>query len=464
MSLNNTHYGDRKIASMLQDCRSMFFIGIGGISMSALAAITYKEGMRVGGSDRGEGEILRQLAEEGVEIFYGHDAKNINGYDAVVYTVAIGEDNPEYTAALSLGLPCISRADYLGYLMMKYKQRVGIAGMHGKSTTTAMCNSIFKGETDATVLCGALLQGEAHRPYRIGKNNETMVFEACEYMDSFLDFSPTLSVILNIGLDHVDYFKNMEAIRTSFLKYAELAGEVLFNADDPEALRTMKDYAGVLHTFSIENSGEFTAQNITAEHGKSSFDLYRDEMLVCKITLQVPGIHNVYNALAAAAAALLCGVPPTQIEKGLSSFQGAGRRMEYKGKLPSGAVVYDDYAHHPDEIRASLAGVKEWGYRRVLCAYQPHTYSRTAGLWDDFVQAFDAADLVFFADIYAAREINVYGVSSKQLAECIGERARHCQSFQAVADAVLQTAGEGDLVLIMGAGDIYRVFDRLPLV
>ncbi len=466
MSVENTHYGAEEIASRLHGAHSLFFIGIGGISMSALAMLSLREGFAVGGSDRTRTALTDSLAAQGIRVCFGHDASRLDDYDAVIYTVAISPDNPEYSAAKERGMPLFSRADYLGYLMSRFRTRVGISGMHGKSTCTAMCASIFMAAGDPTVLCGAELPALGNSPCCIGTAREQILFEACEYMDSFLDFNPTLAVVLNIGMDHVDYFHSMEQIRTSFLRFAERTGKdgtVLYNADDPEACLALESFRGRHVTFSPNGNAEFTAMHAEQSRGMTSFDFCRNGIKLCRVTLPVAGRHNLYNALAAASAATLCGISPEAIAQGLSSFSGARRRMERKGRLPSGAVVYDDYGHHPDEIKATLAGAREMGFQRVLCAYQPHTYSRTAGLLEEFADAFADADRVFFADIYAAREQNIYGVTSETLARRIGPRADYCGSFAAVADAIAANAKKDDLVIVMGAGDVFHVFDLLEL-
>ncbi len=466
MSVENTHHGADAIAAALKDCKSIFFIGIGGISMSALARLSLHHGYRVGGSDRTVTNLTEDLRAQGIPVFTDHHASNINGYDAVVYTVAIGSDNPEYTAAKALGLPLFSRADYLGYLMTAFRCRIGVAGMHGKSTCTAMCASILLAAGDPTVLCGAELPALGQTPCRIGREREHFLFEACEYMDSFLDFNPTLAVILNVGMDHVDYFHSMEQIRASFLRYARRVGRdgtVLYNADDAESCRAMEQFDGRRVTFGVDCSADFCARNVELAGGELAFDFCEHDRLICRLRVRAAGRHNLYNALAASSAALLCGIDPDTIKRGLGAYCGAKRRMEHKGFLPCGAAVYDDYAHHPDEIKATLKGARELGFSRVLCAYQPHTYSRTAGLLDAFSTAFLDADCVYFADIYAAREQNIYGVTSQTLAEKVGRTAAYCGSFEAVAQALCRDAKAGDLVLVMGAGDIYKVFDLLPL-
>ena len=463
MALENTHYGAVRIKELLKCCHSIFFIGIGGISMSSLAELSLRAGYKVGGSDRSENAQVKALRNLGIPVFSKHEASNVAEYDAVVYTVAIGADNPEYLAALSAGKPVISRADYLGYLMVSYRHRVGIAGMHGKSTTTAMCAQIFLNAADPTILCGAELPALQNATCRIGDTKEHFVFEACEYMDSFLDFYPSVAVVLNVGMDHVDYFHSLEQIHTSFLRFAQKTGQegcLIYNADDPECQLTFAPFEGEKYTFGIERVADFCAQNISHENGITAFDFVWNSRVLCRISLRVFGLHNIYNALAAAAAAAVCGISPEYIATALLSFAGARRRMEHKGTL-NGAEIYDDYGHHPDEIRATLAGARQMGYRRILCAYQPHTYSRTAGLLDEFAGAFADVDKVYFADIYAAREQNVYGVSSQLLCERIGEKAEYCGTFAAVEKAIRRDAKQGDLVIVMGAGDIYKVFDLL---
>ncbi len=463
MALENTHYGHEEIRRMMKGCHSVFFIGIGGISMSALAQISRNLGYTVAGSDRAENPQVRALRESGIPVHASHDASNVADYDVVVYTVAIGADNPEYVAAKELGKPLLSRSDYLGYLMISYLNRIGVAGMHGKSTCTAMCAQIFLEAADPTVLCGAELPILGNETCRISRAREHFVFEACEYMDSFLDFNPTLALILNIGLDHVDYFKSMEQIRTSFLRFAERTGEngcVLYNADDEECTLALSEFKGRKLTFSLGGRADFCGRNVLHGKGETSFDFYRGDTKLCRITLHVFGKHNLYNALAAASAAALCGLDPERIASALASFTGARRRMEHRGSI-GGADVYDDYGHHPDEIRATLSGAREMGYRRILCAYQPHTYSRTAGLFEEFAHAFRDANHVYLADIYAAREQNVYGVTSEGLSRAIGERAEYCGDFLSVANAIRRDAKRGDLVIVMGAGDIYKVLELL---
>ena len=463
MSLPNTHFGSEQIQEMLRGCKKLLFIGVGGVSMASLAELALMDGYGVVGSDRVESARLARLRARGAEIHLEHDASHTKEVDAAIYTVAIGEENPEYLALLAAGKPLISRADYLGYVMARYQTRIGIAGMNGKSTTTAMCGHILRGAGDPTVFCGAEAASLGGAACLIGRERQQLVFEACEYKDSFLDFSPNVAVILNVGMDHVDYFHSLGQIQNSFRKYAELTlpgGVVIANADDENTMEALQNFSGKLITFGLGEGAEFRAEQIQSKAGFRRFVLSRRVEQLCQISLKQCGEYQVYNALAAATAAYICGVDPKIIAEQIATFVGAKRRMEYKG-IFQGADVYDDYAHHPSAIEVALKGVSEMGYRRVLCVYQPHTYSRTAGLFDEFSTAFELADHVYFADIYAARETNVSGVTSEKLAGAVGDRATYCGDFETVAECLRRDAKEGDVILIMGAGDIDKVFDLL---
>lgn len=481
MSTPNTHEGPARILSHLRACAahgaSVFFIGVGGVMMSSLALLTARAEHPVLGSDRARTAVTDELTREGVTVLYGHAAENIpDDCGLVVYTVAISEDNPEYTEALTRGIPCVSRADYLGALMTGYVHRVGVAGMHGKSTCTSMCAQILlDAEVDPTILSGATYapMGGA---YRLGDSKEQFLFEACEYMDSFLDFNPTVAVLLGAELEHVDYFKDMEQIIESFARYASLTGEAgvtVVNLDNPEIMESAcralsRGRTGRLVTFSAggNTAADLYAADIRAEGGLPCFELiYRGESWGA-VRMAVPGKHQVVNALAAAAAMDACGIPREAILSGLAHYVGAGRRMEYKGDV-NGARVYDDYGHHPTEVRATLEGAKALcgeGHR-LVCVFQPHTYSRTAALYGDFLTAFDAADRVILIDIYAAREDNVYGVSSEGLARDVSaatpHKALYCPTPDDAAEAIRRIAREGDVVVVMGAGDVIKVTQAL---
>ena len=464
MSTGNTHFGAEKIGQMLADCGSIFFIGIGGVNMSSLAQISSLRGFRVGGSDRTKTAVTERLEREGLTVFYGHSAQNVEDYDAVVYTVAISEDNPEYVRAMERGIPCISRADYLGYLMTGYERRIGVCGMHGKSTCTSMCAQVFMdAEVDPTVLSGAAMKSMGGAS-RVG-GREHFIFEACEYMDSFLDFYPTVAIILNVELDHVDYFKSMEHIYRSFGQFAAKTGRggvVIANGDDENVRRSLVGFEGKVLWFSrMDSSADFFADAVSFSHGRASFDLVVKGEMICRVSLAVTGEHNVYNALAAGAAAYISGISGEAIAKGLANFRGAERRMEYKGKF-LGADVYDDYGHHPTEVATTLAGAAQMGYRKLFCVFQSHTYSRTIGLFEEFKGAFGSADEAIIADIYAAREVDTGVVSAKKLADAL-PNGKYVGDLASIVQYLEKTVTPDDLVVVMGAGDIYKIFPLMGL-
>ncbi len=469
MLTENTHYGAEGVRQIMENCRGVFFIGIGGINMSSLAHLTHDAGYFVAGSDRTRSALCERLEGEGIRITYEHKAENIEGCDVIVYTVAIPDDNPEYAAARERGLPCISRADYMGYLMTIYRRRIGISGMHGKSTCTSMCASVFiDAGLDPTVLSGAEL-AKMGGAWRVG-SRDSMIFEACEYRDSFLNFYPTIAVLLNIEPDHLDYFSGIDHIKDSFVAFARRDGCqcVVANADD-ENVREVIERAGVpAVTFSLHSpNADYRATNIVAEGGKYSFDVLKHGEFMCRVHLSIPGLHSISNALACLAVSDLCGVPTEDICRGLGYFTGAARRMEYKGRL-NGARVYDDYAHHPTEIRASLEALasmtaEDEDRGELICVFQSHTYNRTAALFDEFATAFENADRVIVADIYAARVGNDYGVSATSLARAIGMRAEYLGDMQNIAEYLKENVREGDTLVIMGAGDICKLFTMIEL-
>ncbi|MCL2517174.1 MAG: UDP-N-acetylmuramate--L-alanine ligase [Oscillospiraceae bacterium] len=436
--------------------KKIFFVGIGGISMSSLADISRLNGHTVAGYDWVKKDITEKLIQKGINISYENLAENVEGYDLVVYTSAIPEDNPQLLHALELNIPCVRRDKFLGELMLDYKYRIGVAGMHGKSTTTSMISNIYLNtELDPTIVNGTEMD-ELNGLYRLG-SKEYFIFEACEYTDSFLAFYPTTAVVLNIEMDHPDYFHSMDHILDSFKKYINIAGKSIVNLDC-ENVKKICDTNSI--TFGIINPDvNYRSVNISYKHGFACFDILHDDEFFCYVELSVPGDHNIYNALASAAAAHQNGVNAEQIAYGLSAFKGAKRRFEYKGMF-NGVYLYEDYAHHPSEIKTTLTGIRHLGYNKVWCIFQPHTFSRTAELFDDFANSFGEADEVILVDIFAARETNQYGVTSKMLAEKI-EGAVYCDSFESAADHVKNNAAAGDIVVLMGAGDVNKIGDYL---
>lgn len=451
-----------EIFRALESARSLFFVGIGGISMSSIAFVFHSKGYAVRGSDRAQNDMTKKLCGSGIEVFHGHSAENVIGADAVIYTGAVNEENPELKEAKKLGLPIIYRADALAYLMKKYKTRIGISGSHGKSTCTSMISHILIScGKDPTVMCGAQT-AEMDGAYRVGKGDD-FVFEACEYKDSFLEFFPSVSVVLNIDLDHTDYFTGgIEQIKSSFRKYALLAFDsaeplVISCADDKNSFSALDGIEKT--TFGIENDADYTAKNIVYNDGCAEFDIFKHGEYFCHVKLSVLGKHNIYNALAACAVCDHAGVTPHEIAEHLADFEGLSRRFEKKGSV-NGADVYIDYAHHPKELVASIDAAKKMSKGRVICAFEPHTYSRTAALFDDFARSFDKADKTFFVDIYAAREVNTFGVSSKMLADAVygGEYAG---SYDIAAQKIREMAQKDDTVLILGAGTVNEIADIL---
>lgn len=451
-----------EIFRALEEARSLFFVGIGGISMSSIAFVFRSKGYVVRGSDRAQNDMTAKLCACGIEVFHGHNAENIIGADAVIYTGAVNDQNPELVQAKKLGLPIIYRADALAYLMKKYKTRIGVSGSHGKSTCTSMISHILIScGKDPTVMCGAQT-AEMGGAYRVGKGN-AFVFEACEYKDSFLDFFPSVSVILNIDLDHTDYFTDgIEQIKDSFRKYAMLA----FDSEDPFVVACADDENSVSAldgiektTFGIENDADYTAKNIVYNEGCAEFDISKRGEAFCHVKLSVLGKHNVYNALAACTVCDRLGIASHDIAKRLSDFEGLSRRFEKKGSV-NGADVYIDYAHHPKELISSIDAAKRMSKGRVICVFEPHTYSRTAALFNDFASSFDKSDKTFFVDIYAARETNTFGVSSKALADVV-PRGEYAGSYGAAAEKIRAEAKKGDTVLILGAGTVNEIAEML---
>lgn len=447
-----------EVKRILDSARSIYFIGIGGISMHSLAQIAKMSGRRVSGTDKTASDKTKMLEESGIAVNYTHKGENVDGFDAVVYTAAVAGGCPELSRARELGIPCIKRAEFLGYIMSEYQNRIGVSGMHGKSTATSMLAYIFmEANADPTVLSGAELDilGGASR---VG-GKEHFLFEACEYTDSFLSFFPSVSVVLNVDFDHPDYFEDMEHILNSFGSYISLAEKAVINADDEYTLLSAERREGntQLITFGIEKEADYRAENIECRGGRYSFDIIKNGGFFTHISLSVVGRHNVYNALAVCAASDIVGIGADAIASGLAKFKGARRRLEYRGEI-DGRYIYDDYAHHPFEIKATLGGMKDMTQGRLWCIFQPHTYSRTAELFDEFSSALEVADGVVLVDIYAARETNTYGVTSKALAEKTGG-AIYAQSFEAAAEKAMEISAQGDIIVTMGAGDVYKVFE-----
>lgn len=442
--------------------KNIFFSGICGISMSSLAVIAAESGHSVRGSDTGcNSEAMDELRRHGIEVIPYHSAESIDSScDEFVYTAAISADNPELAEARRRGIPCCTRAEYLGRLISGYSERIGVSGTHGKSTVCGMISTVFSGcGVDCTSLIGARTVSEG-RAYRIGRSS-TVIFEACEYKRSFLSLDPTVALVLNIEKDHTDCYGNIEDAVQAYGKYIKNARRCVLSYDDKN-VSLIRNNAGVESPFLFSLSdpcADMHAENISERGGFYTFDGFIGKEKAFTLTLSVPGLHNVKNALAALSAAYVCGLDINRAAAALSRFRGMKRRFEYIGNC-GGAQVYDDYAHHPTEIKSALKAARGMGFDKVICAFQPHTYSRTAALYDEFLTAFSDADKVIFAEIFAAREKNDLGISSKSLAEGI-PNAVYIPDFSDIERYMRSLAEPGTLLLTMGAGELDTVARRL---
>lgn len=448
-------FKSKKISKFLVPGRHVHLVGIGGVSMRPLGLVLKGMGMKVTGSDMSASVSTQELEEKGIPVKIGHRAENIEGADCIIRTAAAHNDNPEIAAARAAGIPVFERAQAWGEIMKSYKNAVCISGTHGKTTTTSMMTHILmEANLDPTVMIGGYLP-LLHAGHRVG-HGDTIVLESCEYCDSFLNFFPTLAVVLNVEADHLDYFKDLADIQKSFHKFASLATfGVVANGDDAHTMEAME---GIDHvTFGLNESNRIHAANMCPDW--RHFDVICDNEFYCHLDMGVLGKHNAMNALAAAASAWMMGIPGEAVSHGLESFHGAGRRMEFKGRW-GGADIYDDYAHHPDELAATIDAVRSMGDRRLILAFQPHTYTRTHALFEDFVRELRKPDVVALAEIYAARERNTVGISSADLAEQI-PGAVFCETLPEVTKFLQENIREGDIVLTMGAGDIFRAGEAL---
>lgn len=446
----------------------VYFIGIGGISMSGLAEILLTERFQISGSDSQASELTTHLENLGARIFIGQRAENLpSDCDLVVYTAAIHPDNPEFAAAREHGIPMLSRAELLGQIMANYRTSIAVAGTHGKTTTTSMISTILlEGKADPTISVGGILPTIGGN-IRVG-HSDTFLTEACEYTNSYLSFFPTVSVILNIEEDHMDFFRDLADIRASFHRFAALLPEdglLVLNSgiDAPEELlegvRARSVTCGLNGTEDYTVSGEIAWD----DRGCASFLLRRRGETAGPVTLHVPGLHNVSNALAALAVSLELGIPFAQASEGLASFHGTDRRFQYKGEV-NGVTVIDDYAHHPTEIRATLKAAAACPHRELWCVFQPHTYTRTRAFLKDFADALSLADHVVLTDIYAAREVNTLGVSSGMLQEELLKKGADCfyfSSFPEIEKFLSKKCMHGDLLITMGAGDVLKIGENL---
>ncbi len=443
--------------------KRIHMIGIGGISMSGIAEILKNWGFTVTGSDVDSSEITEKLLQNNIKVTVGHNLEDVASSDVVVYSAAIKDNDPEILEAKRLGKPIIERCDFLGEITKAYTNTIGVSGTHGKTTTTSMISLCFlEACYDPTIQVGAILK-QIDGNYRVG-NSEYCIIEACEYVESFLKFFPKAEVILNIDNDHLDYFKTFENIKKAFIKYVKLIpkdGLLVINADDDNCLDLQKETDANIITYGILNDkANFTAKNINYnKEGFPYFDVYHNGTFYEKVELSVPGNHNVLNALATISVCDFYGIPKQISAKALSKFTGAHRRFEYVGNI-QGASIYDDYGHHPTEIKATFSALKHKNYNESWVVFQPHTYSRTKNLMEDFAKALMDFDNIIVTDIYAARESNTYGVTSKDLVEKInslGKNAKYISNFDEIVSFLNNNIKSDDIILTLGAGTVTNI-------
>ena len=443
------------------------FIGIGGISMSWLAEILHDRGFKVSGSDMKASPLTEHLESLGISVQFPQKSENIvPGIELCVYTAAISEDNPEFQEVKRQNIPMMSRAELLGRIMKNYKEAINVSGTHGKTTTTSMIGEILmEAQMDPTITVGGMMK-DIGGNLRVGKS-DVFLAEACEYTNSFLSFFPTIEVVLNVEEDHLDFFKDINDIRASFRKFIEKLPEngiLIFNKDIPHAEFFLEDLPGrKIITFGHQDA-DYTANFISYDHfARPSFTLFENGEDRGRVTLGVTGEHNIYNSLSAIAVARAIGIPFETIKKGLMEFSGTDRRFQLKGEV-NGFTIIDDYAHHPQEIAATIATAKKYPHKKLWVAFQPHTYSRTLALMDDFAGALSQADEIILADIYAAREKNTVGVTSDDLRKLMlsqNTNVYYIPDFPSIEEFILSHLQEGDLLITMGAGDIVEVGEHL---
>lgn len=447
--------------------KKVHLIGIGGSMMSGIAGILLNNGVNVTGSDNHESKELSHVRSMGAEVRTGgHHRDSITDQDLVIYSAAIKEDNPEIQAAREKGIPTLTRSQFLGRLLKNFSQSAGIAGTHGKTSTTSLLTSIaMEAGLDPTVLIGA------HVPlidsnYRVG-SSEVMIVESCEYQRSFLDFPPHIAVILNVEEDHIDTYKDLGEIQDAFARYVGMVPEdgfVIANADDPAVMAAVEGVKSRLLTFGIENGGIRADRIVMDNQGRAAFDVLEDGETLFHVHLPIAGTFNVYNALAATAAALALGVEPEVIGRGLLGYRGVARRLEELGSL-NGIRFIEDYGHHPTEIRVTIETVLHFDYKRLLIVLQPLTYTRLHRFFDDFVPLFDKADLLITLPVFASREVDTGLISSEELGKAVARRGTvpviNAAGLEEGRDRLLEEAEPGDLVLFIGGGEAHLIFDLL---
>ncbi len=444
--------------------KNIHMIGIGGVSMSGIAVILKNWGFNVTGSDANESESVQLLRKKGINVVIGHDIKSVASSDVVIYSAAVKQTDPEIVEAHKLNIPTIERADFLGEITRCYKDTICVSGTHGKTTTTSMVSLCFMDALkDPSIQVGAMLKN-LEGNYRVG-NSEHFIIEACEYVESFLKFSPKAEIILNIDNDHLDYFKNFDNIKNAFIKYVKLLPEdglLVINGDDKNCLDLSQHTKAKVVTYGIKNeTADFVGKNIVFDNdGFPEFDVfYRGEFFM-RLKLSVPGMHNVLNSLSCVALCTEYGIERKDIQDALIKFTGAHRRFEFKGKINNEISVYDDYAHHPTEIKATYNSLKNKKYNQSWVIFQPHTYSRTKLLLNDFADALKDFDHIVILDIYAARETNTYNISSEDLVnkiKSLGKDAIYIPDFENCTNYIKDNVKKDDIIITLGAGTVTQI-------
>ena len=444
-------------------------VGIGGVSMSGIAKVLAQRGYKVSGSDLNESKYIGLLSDYPIEIYIGHNKSNIKGADLIVKTSAVPDDNPEITAAKKADIPILKRAEMLAYLM-KDKITVAVAGTHGKTTTTAMLAAVLeKAKKEPAVMVGGYLE-EISGNIADGRG-DYFITEADESDGSFFYFDPSILLLTNLELDHPDYYKDLENFKSVFKRFADKNDKkalVLYNSNDKNLIEILRNRHRTLSFSAAEDSkkSNYSARNIEYINKGSRFEFYEGEKLLMKLELSVPGEYNIYNALAAAAAASVMEIDKEDIKKALKGFSGVGRRFEVKGQLLDGKVdIVDDYAHHPTEIKSLLKAVKNMNYKKITAVFQPHRYSRTKRFFDEFAESFADADFVYLTDIFSASENIKEPISMKEFEEQINNKSavkcRHISDFDKITEEIRADLTAGELVITIGAGDVNLVCDKL---
>ena len=438
---------------IITQVKHIHMIGIGGSGMCPLAEILHGKGYFLTGSDNNESDPLTRIKNLGIKVYMGHRAENIKGAELVVYSAAIAADNPELKAAREQGIPTMERSHMLGALTRHFDNVIGVCGTHGKTTVTSMITQILiLNKMDPTAVIGGKLP--LINSNGISGKSKTMVCESCEFVDTFLQLSPDVAVLLNIDNDHLDYFKTMENMTLSFHKFLKMAKTAYINGDDSRVLTAAKDIEANIVTFGFGKDNFYRAENIVSRKRGFAFDVVKNNEKIINIEMHIPGRHNVLNGLAAFAVCFDMGVSAEGIKDAVEKFTGAGRRFEFLGEY-DGFMLADDYAHHPTEIKATLSAAKELDYNNVIAVFQPFTFSRTALLKDDFIKALSIADKVILTPIMGSREKNTYGIKSEDLAAGLHD-VGVVDGFENIADKIEEIARPGDLVITMGGGDIYK--------